>query len=421
MTEIECVRFQHPVGQGGFHSATIWVDSAPILDYVYDCGAAIPGNGKTLPKALKYAIRSYAPVSAGLHALFMSHFDQDHVLGVLSLVQQLGRKVKRIFVPYIDPQMAWALLIRNQAMKEDSLAQEYMEAVQAVAGGGGLTGIPTIRIVPEGDQPESDQLDRHIRRLDDDSLQHDGDVSHGVEFGLGDTHSIQTAWRIRSWVYLYNDLKNAIREAVEKEFGSDLPDGWRTGVPDPQYLAGWLDANRRKRIKTAYKSALRATGVVGADDHNLVSMCLYSGPVLQNTNIAYMRFSERLGCCPLTHLDEFIQYPRNREYLTEAGGWIGTGDAPLKLPRVWASFDRHFRVSLPRAETVVLPHHGSRHNFHLGLIQHARRAVISHGSRNAYGHPHCEVAAELLRAGVPLQRVSELSPAALGELIHLAI
>lgn len=421
MAEIECVRFQHPVGQGGFHSATIWVDSKPILDYVYDCGAAMPGSGKVLPKALRYAIRRYSPVSGEVQALFVSHFDQDHVLGLLELVEKLKGKVKRIFLPYIDPPMAWALLIQSQAMKEESLSQAYLEAVQTVADGGGLAGIPTIRIQPEGDQSENDQLNRDIQRLDDNSLQQSANISHQIDFGFGTAQEVRTAWRIRSWVYLYKDLKDSIRAAIEKEFENDLPDGWSTGVPNPISLAAWLDSDRRKRIKAAYKSALHAAGIHGANDHNLVSMCLYSGPVLHSSNHAYMRLSEFLGCCPLIHWREPGRYLRGLEYRTDAGGWLGTGDAPLKRSAVWNSFDRHFNVSRLSAETIVLPHHGSRHNFHRGLVQYARRSVVSHGSRNAYGHPHCEVEAELLRAGVPLHLVSEVSPTGFGEFVRMEI
>lgn len=109
-----CFRYDfHPVGQGLFCSGEIWRCSAdgrcpttPPFRWVYDCGTS---SRKVL---LTAALDRYLPAGTDakprVDLLVLSHFDQDHVNGVVEL---LGRcRVGRLFLPYVPlhRRLAWA-------------------------------------------------------------------------------------------------------------------------------------------------------------------------------------------------------------------------------------------------------------------------------------------------------------------------
>ena len=92
------LRYQHPVGQGCFHTGIIRgncfrTSSTDDILYVYDCGALDQ-------KVLRSEIDLLSGEYSSINALFLSHLDHDHVSGLDYLLAKI--KVQTIYIPYID-------------------------------------------------------------------------------------------------------------------------------------------------------------------------------------------------------------------------------------------------------------------------------------------------------------------------------
>src|SRR5215218_7442471 len=90
-------REQLPVGQGCFATGTIdarnVTNNETRLHYVYDCGARNRA-------CLREVISNYKDGAGRLDALFVSHFDDDHVSGLDLLLANVSAKT--VYIPYID-------------------------------------------------------------------------------------------------------------------------------------------------------------------------------------------------------------------------------------------------------------------------------------------------------------------------------
>ncbi len=128
----------------------------------------------------------------------------------------------------------------------------------------------------------------------------------------------------------------------------------------------------RDRLADCY-GAVRA-------DRNLTSMSLYSGPIGPGgpvqTEYAYRSAEDH---------DGYVEY-HNKEWKF---AWVMTGDAGLGARKRRLAFLRHYNAVSELIDTLALPHHGSRHNFHKDLLLPGiSRFVASAGKENRYGHPH---------------------------------
>ena len=91
---LHITRRQFPVGQGCFHAGSVSIQEASnTLHYVYDCGS-------TNQRYLRRHVNWYREHTSSIDALFVSHFDSDHVSG---LDQLLGAtNVKTVYIPYVN-------------------------------------------------------------------------------------------------------------------------------------------------------------------------------------------------------------------------------------------------------------------------------------------------------------------------------
>src|SRR5215475_7403911 len=89
------------VGQGLFTSGEINVAprGRPVpksLNYVYDCGARNHRAGSPLLAAMN----TYIDQASEIDALFVSHLDEDHVVGLDRLLEFIT--VDTVYLPYVD-------------------------------------------------------------------------------------------------------------------------------------------------------------------------------------------------------------------------------------------------------------------------------------------------------------------------------
>ena len=89
-----------PVGHGAFFIERLFVDDNRVMTAVYDCGDSNGGN----------TVQGFAQTEFGtdqnekIDILFISHFDSDHVNGLLKIKPYLSSRT-RVFLPFYYPHL----------------------------------------------------------------------------------------------------------------------------------------------------------------------------------------------------------------------------------------------------------------------------------------------------------------------------
>ncbi|MEJ5999893.1 MBL fold metallo-hydrolase [Paucibacter soli] len=371
-----------------------------------------------------------------IDALILSHFDRDHIIGAALLVDKY--MVRRVYVPYLAPtELAFVL-----AGQEVQLEESYIRELHGLATGTGtLFGVPVTMVQPGGDgnndgppqNPDGPRPDRDeaadvkreltsLQALDRQTGRPAGAVlSARSDVGLGAPGLPGTApWVLRFWNRgLDNDLTaHLFDELVMCEF----PMAALSEPSAVDELVDWLEVstNRRAALQ-AYRSAIAAYKPAWAAEAsgqrlaNLLSLCMYSGPTAAQFGVRGYEFLDSSG----QDRGYERRYWRSEDRLWhllvggERVGWLGTGDAPLGEPPIWADFSAHYADVLDRVLTVQVPHHGAAPTggpkfFNPALIgAPGMSAVVSVGTTNSYGHPRAGVLKEVLAEGARLHVVTE--------------
>ena len=437
-------RLQHGVGQGSFHSASVEVTDAGSaryrFDYVYDCGALV---GRTASPHLLKSIKRMdlsQRVDSGdravIDALILSHFDRDHIIGAALLASKY--LVRRAYVPYLAP-MELAFVLAGQ---EGQLEETYIRQLHGLATGTGtLFGVPVTMVQPGGDgnsdvppqNPDGPRPDRDeaedmarpptsLQALDGQTGQPTGAVqSAGIDVGLGAPGVPGTApWLLRFWNRGLDD--DLIAHLFDELVMCKFPVAALCEPSAADELVDWLEVSaNRKAALQAYRNAITAykpswgAEASGRLLANLLSLCVYSGPIAAQFNVrGYELLDASVAGQRYGH-----SYWSNEERLWRLLGrgdrvaWIGTGDAPLGEPRVWADFSAHYATVLDRVLTAQVPHHGAApiagpKFFNPALLgAPGMNAVVSAGTTNTYGHPRASVLKEVSAKKAWLHVVTE--------------
>lgn len=355
---------QYAVGQGGLHAGQLSCDDQ-ALRWLYDCG-----SNQSVP--LQYAIREVA-AGGPVKLLFLSHLDSDHVSGVDRLLATVP--VEEVVIPYFSDTEYVATLCKD--LEAGSLSGTYLDFISDAHGWFSRRGVRLVTYVASGDEDDGDggippELPRPVE---------DGDLAGPVlpkwskapeelvQRGAAVTQRVQADafvhcavggqpldWVLVPFVHRPSEAKlNAFRAALRAEFGR-----WSRA----KLIAAARTELGRASLKKCYGKIW--------DDHNLVSMSLYSGPISQRD------FRVR------HQSHQFFGWELRR------AGWLNTGDAKLSGLRRRAAFLMHYAALRPNVTVFQLPHHGSFESFHpdlLAALPNLRIAFAAAGP-NPYGHPH---------------------------------
>jgi ribonuclease BN (tRNA processing enzyme) len=330
---------------------------------VYDCGAK-PKNKKSLLKEIK----DLFPEGKGvIDTLFISHFDDDHVSGILELAKK--NKIKRIVLPQFSKQKwfcyAQASINAYNDIKSllDYLDRTESDVVEVVGAHGS----------------DEDSIDNHPNENEDFPNNNKKNSKHRYIIKSGKHIRINN---ICSWVYvpinfyasseILSELESKIRQ-VEKEDGSLLT------IDELETKADSLTKNIRVAINGIYHD------VIG--DNNKPSMLVYSG---------LFDISKRINIFYNNHCNSFSRYyrcfyPNGCLYLE---GCLYTGDATLSSNKRYRYVKKYLGDLTYHIGTLQLPHHGSKNNFvvntyeeSLGVNLEDQFCFASYGCYNSYGHP----------------------------------
>lgn len=435
MVKIDVYRHQYGVGQGNFHIQELAFSGlrAPLTHrFVYDCGG--------YPKAIKWCVEhaTTAPERLKVDAVYLSHFENDHVNGLTALCA--NAQVDRIYAPHIDKAQA-AHIVAMQIAKAGAWTielQSFVSTVAGVASGGPVNGVP-VTLIQGGDSPRASALELPSEPLN--NVNQDAELSVSAPTGAvashaervivsvpsaGGTHRVEL-WEIVHWYYArHSDLTAEILAALR----AALPDFQTHAVPGLELNASpvltattltWFQKNF-KAVAKIYEEVMdlhNAFRVVKGDppipkNHNVASLCVYSGPVPIFAELEQYMSRPQPSAYWYSIKPGFYKAPyTDRTHYRSA--WLATGDAMLKDRNVWNDFEVHFTTTrLDGCLTVQIPHHGadalSSQNYNPKLIRKHQNCVISAGANSKDRHPHKDVVKDILAKPAVLRLVNENDP-----------
>lgn len=426
-TRLSHSREQLPVGQGGFHAGSVSFDGPPFT-YVYDCGSE---RKKTVGREIENYVNcnDYAK----LDILFLSHLDADHVNGIDQLLTL--RRTETVVLPYLSPACRFYLIAK--ADSDGSMSGESLSLLcdpTRWLADRGVERVVYVTSSPPGDEPpnwtvpprsppsgqgvdlESELLPRgkvtdfskRIGTIDWEKL-HLGDTQpqpgrsrkkltvQVVPCTQAIPLMCPATWPALTWQFItyvhpessesLNHFKSLVRKLMPSR---NFSLGSRFELNQQRLQVVLQNPRERKALKACY-SAFQS-------NHNLVSMSLYSGPIITvPVDIQYRVEGPNWGRW-------FGQHEIVRRGSNIAVGWLGTGDSDFLNEERRIQFLHHYGSLADHISTLVLPHHGSKHNFHEDILRFGEKSIVAVGKRNKYGHPDAEV---LARHNRPLLRTTE--------------
>ncbi|MBV7378816.1 MBL fold metallo-hydrolase [Maritimibacter dapengensis] len=379
-------RQQRAVGQGFFHTAELEAEDGRKFRYVYDCGAMKKYETQRNARIDEYLTAVGA--NAELDVLFISHIHFDHISGLERLLNKTnGLKVDTIVMPLIN--VVDRLFAYAQAANEDPATINdpfFRELVANPANALGRLGPRQLVFVRRG---SSDGGAPGSRGEDDDDpdgpsdiprlwggeraggiywkligrgtgyeheqpfIEADGTKAVTNVFEVDDTLAIATAGGEGCFEWVLSPFIDPTIQSKKDLFLSEL--ALARGMPVSD-LKSWLGdtANIEDLLLNGVPDLTAAYEAV-ADDFNLTSLCLYSGPKT-NEGSTQGLYLARLG-------SYFLGPSMRREI-----GWLATGDAALRAKIRAAAFAKHYGSHMENTGTLTVPHHGSDHNHNPELV-----------------------------------------------------
>ncbi len=422
---LEVLRSQYPVGQGCFHAGHVKLDNesaqkTSIFNYIYDCGAMNQGD-------LKGAIDCYRTKYDHVDALFLSHLHEDHVNGIDLLLSSVN--VDTVYMPYLDNLLP--ILDVIEADLQGTVPTSYIEAKidpQLWFSRRGVSRLVRVLSVPEEDTPSGGDdvapvepkgpagFDVKIKTQKSTGRFYHPELK---KMESGEVLKICEIVPSCHWT-LVPHVDPAPKQKV-KEFNRKIRKA--CGLPDGARLTSRQLGNvlrDRSRCKALRKCYDEITKYGGGNNHNRISMSLYSGPE-GYCNTSQVEYALLLRIFDKSTYMSEVEHTYHLREEDRAVGWIGTGDAMLKDSKVRKAWENTYRLYRDHISTMLLPHHGSQGNFHSDLLtsRGLRLCVASASNSSQFKHPSCDVIKEVCKKGISFHHVSQDPQTRIDEVVRI--
>lgn len=392
----------HPVGQGLFSSGELIFknSSTAKFNWVYDCGTT------SSQKLMKRAIDNFSRYKDKLDLVIISHFDHDHISGIVQLLNDIG--THDLMLPWAP---LWQRLLIAFSQNLDATDPEilfFIDPAQYLINEAG-DGFERIVFVPisDGDgppetfdgepSPEPDgsedtefsierkpKLDIPISRLEDSAKSDDETSLEWHEYSTNVDNASKVimmqegaaATLLGLWEFIpYNDPDTKPKNY--KTFSEEVKNLKRE-------LLDSTEQDRVRALKALKKFYLR---VFPSAQLNDISLFLYSGPIGSwQTCHFYAHHWETFN------IFGFLEHCK--------GSILYTGDGSLKVLKKWLTLEKFLGQKRSYNPTVFqVPHHGSEKNWWEGLgeIIEPKISIFSSDPKHkGYKHPNGEVVRDLL-------------------------
>ena len=426
--DLLAARFQFPVGQGCFHAGVVGSLTATSLDhdsfhYVYDCGS------RSRAPALSRAVADYRNFTKNVNALFVSHFDSDHVSGLDQLLKSVNINVA--FIPYVGT-TGLILDLLDKGLDSSNRSDALIEASVTPAEWFGERGVRQVVRVSASEDPDSDDhLPNDWPR--EDFWDFNSDLDAGVDGqaiqmaegrGPAKLTTMKSGVKVTTknstipWLFLphVHPPQSKNLKAFNQAFCQALNIRSLANLADHQLVSKLKQPGHRKDLRACYDKLISS----GAGRrHNRISMSLYSGPSEHPKEVRLCRtvggnWGQWRAWEPCFSL--------SCERTSNASGWLGTGDAHLGVNHVrerWqTTYDTPYRENI---STLLLPHHGAFRNFHKELLDfpNLEACVASAGLPAPYRHPAARVIRAVQCNGKTFHHVSQVHNSEMSEFVRL--
>lgn len=349
-----------PVGQGAFFREAFY-DGKNRHNIVYDCGSS------TDIEIVKTTIRNEFDKGETIDALFISHFDDDHINGIPFLLEYCN--VRQIFIPYLSKRD----LLINQLFGLASYGEKgtvfnFLHNPYVFLDEHCLDQRPRLFQIRDNDFSEND-----VNGIDAVSLPSGNDVSQRISNDI-------------VWEYIPFNFRNRERSKI---FFEEL----KRILSDDLFAMDEINRNNIVDFYKSYKKQIISAMRVVPGDFNTNSMCLFSG--IQNKR------SLQRALWPHSRMCYYHSAPKPI-------GCLYTGDYDASGAQKWVELRKAYSTYWDYIGCLQVPHHGSKYNYNHEFALIDAYFIISAGLNNKYRHPHSAVVKDLLLNGRNLCWVSEL-------------
>jgi len=427
-TDIRGVRYAfHSVGQGLFASGALgncpsrWMGTEKgdvHLLWVYDCGTTSPQA--LLKEALDRFAKEYVAKKQLLNLVVLSHFDRDHISGVVDL---LGRfEVDVLLLPFVPLAQRIILAFHEGIAVDDALFSFFINPV-GYLNEVGVRRVHRVVFVPpsdgEGPGPEAgnDDLDRpapdrwpeheDAYRLDfdsrpfpDDVLGAAGDESIGR---IGHVSMLKPGSALRAasvWEFVpYNDGTLALQAG----------ENWLAKVRALRdQLLGEKQREKRAKLLADLKDHYDEEFGANSKERNQISLFLYAGPLSASApdgcraNYGWTFKADP----PFIASGELIRGWRAADHPGKRAAVLYTGDGYLDTSNRMDALQRSVgNARIDRTAVLQVMHHGAEDNWAPGVASAIGpwfSVFSSDPNHGGYRHPHAEVLRDFWLCG-PVQ------------------
>lgn len=342
------------VGQGAFYCEQFKTDIfSEKINVIYDCGS---DNVEMVHEQIQNNFEK----GEIIHAVFISHLDNDHINGLPYLLKYC--KVKKIFFPLIERKNIYSIslfnLIKNG--RNASFLLEFLENPYRAIGSLNLDYRPDFFQIGEGEE---------FNGIDVMTIPSGRDISSLIMEKIKNISYICKEWKYIPFNFCQENRAIELQTYLKKIFGKNMKD------EDLYHIWQYGDEDEKYKVKQAYK---RVKG-----SFNTNSLTLYSG--IKNLDIKQA----------IADSGNFRCYLRDIFCLKNAG-CLYTGDYDASGKEKWKQLYEAYRTYWDTIGCIQLPHHGSRHNYNQELGYLDAYYIISAGMNNKYRHPHSIVIKDLL-------------------------
>lgn len=328
----------YPVGHGAFFVEKIYCKGGSMFTAVYDCGDSNDGH-----LVEKYAILAFGSPTEGpvqkIDALFISHFDSDHINGLKYLKPYMSNRTK-VFLPFFYTNYQ-SLYNRNK--------REGIATIIAILDDLKITPI----LVRYAQSMESGifDFDESQPRYDEE----DGNYYPTIDSGTVITKK-DHGYAI--WKYVPFNLHNEqqLFARIKKEVLT-LP-GW--SVAKLHDVKSWCDDTVAVRqLRRIYRDKLDYT-------INVNSLIVLSAPCFSD----YMFLVDMQG----DHLKDGYLVDCRHHYTPVLGSCLYTGDTVLKRSAggnskdIYESLLMRLAMHTKKIGLMQIPHHGSSNNINMASL-----------------------------------------------------
>ena len=381
----------HPVYQGLFASGCLYEANRaqPLFLWVYDCGC----KPDVIPELWHTRIMDLSRFARGkktIELFTLSHFDQDHISGVVALLSVFT--IDTLLLPYVP---LWQRLevALAKGLEEGSEGMKFaLDPVGFLRSSGTINRV--ILVKGSGDEP----LPLSERRIDgppedwklyspskllnpkDPLWSEFGSPSSDVEIlPAGQSLTVNGLWEFCPYVRERDDVPQNFAAGI-KALASEL----LRAAPDNRKSA--LAA-----LKSSYDSQLGAKGRA----RNIISLFLYAGPVYETWMVCKLLYNHgsRLPAYPQRQ----PCYHRTRAVapgISLKCSILYSGDGYLNTPATWDHLQNYLQPDrLSKLGVFQVNHHGARGNWHEGLAGklNPHLSVFSSNPNSGNKHPDAAV------------------------------